>query len=98
MTSPVEVPAVSLPGGGRMPMVGFGTWRMRHDNAYQAVLAALSAGYRHIDTATMYANEGDIGRAVQASGLDRSEIFITTKIRPSDAGKARSVLQHSLSA
>lgn len=81
-----------------MPVVGFGTWRMRHDNAHQAVLAALSAGYRHIDTATMYANEADVGRAVKDSGLDRSEVFITTKIRPSDAGKARSVLQHSLDA
>jgi 2,5-diketo-D-gluconate reductase A len=81
-----------------MPVVGFGTWRMRHDNAYQAVLEALSAGYRHIDTATMYANEGDVGRAVRDSGLDRSEIFITTKIRPSDAGKARSVLRLSLDA
>jgi 2,5-diketo-D-gluconate reductase A len=81
-----------------MPVVGFGTWRMRHDNAYHAVLAALSAGYRHIDTATMYANEGDVGRAVRDSGLDRSEVFITTKIRPSDAGKARSVLRQSLDA
>jgi 2,5-diketo-D-gluconate reductase A len=81
-----------------MPVVGFGTWRMRHDNAYQAVLEALSAGYRHIDTATMYANEGDVGHAVRDSGLDRSEIFITTKIRPSDAGKARSVLRLSLDA
>ena len=81
-----------------MPVVGFGTWRMRHDNAYQAVLEALSAGYRHIDTATMYANEGDVGRAVRDSGLDRSETFITTKIRPSDAGKARSVLRLSLDA
>jgi len=81
-----------------MPVVGFGTWRMRHDNAYQAVLEALSAGYRHIDTATMYANEGDVGRAVRDSGLDRSEVFITTKIRPSDAGKARSVLRLSLDA
>jgi 2,5-diketo-D-gluconate reductase A len=98
MTSPAEVPAVSLPGGGQMPVVGFGTWRMRHDNAYQAVLAALSAGYRHVDTATMYANERDVGRAVRDSGLDRSEVFITTKIRPSDAGKARSVLQQSLDA
>jgi 2,5-diketo-D-gluconate reductase A len=79
-------------------MVGFGTWRMRHDNAYQAVLAALSAGYRLIDTATMYANEADVGRAIKDSGLDRSELFITTKIRPSDAGKASSVLQHSLAA
>lgn len=81
-----------------MPVVGFGTWRMRHDNAYQAVLAALATGYRHIDTATMYANEADVGRAVRDSGVGRSEVFITTKIRPSDVGEARSVLQRSLAA
>ncbi len=81
-----------------MPVVGFGTWRMRHDNAYQAVLAALATGYRHIDTATMYANEADVGRAVGDSGVGRSEVFITTKIRPSDVGEARSVLQRSLAA
>jgi len=98
MTPPAEVPAASLPGGGRMPVVGFGTWRMRHDNAYQAVLAALATGYRHVDTATMYANERDVGRAIRESGLDRSEVFITTKIRPSDAGRARSVLSQSLDA
>jgi 2,5-diketo-D-gluconate reductase A len=87
-----------LPRGSRMPMVGFGTWRMRHDSAHDAVLAALAAGYRHIDTATMYANEEEIGRAVQDSGLNRAEVFITTKIRPSDAGRASSVLRQSLRA
>lgn len=79
-------------------MVGFGTWRMRHDVAHDAVLAALAAGYRHIDTATMYANEAEIGRALHDSGLDRAEVFVTTKIRPSDAGQASSVLRHSLRA
>ena len=79
-------------------MVGFGTWKMRHDAAREAVLAALAAGYRHIDTATMYANEADVGRAVRESGLDRAEVFITTKIRPSDAGRAGSVLRQSLRA
>jgi 2,5-diketo-D-gluconate reductase A len=79
-------------------MVGFGTWRLRNDLAHEAVLAALAAGYRHIDTATMYANEAEIGRALQDSGLDRAEVFITTKIRPSDAGQANSVLRQSLRA
>lgn len=79
-------------------MVGFGTWRMRHDVAHEAVLAALAAGYRHIDTATMYANEEEVGRAVKDSGLDRADVFITTKIRPSDAGRVSSVLRQSLRA
>jgi len=81
-----------------MPLVGFGTWKLRNDPAHEAVLAALAAGYRHIDTATMYANEAEIGRALQDSGLDRAEVFITTKIRPSDAGRASSVLRQSLRA
>jgi 2,5-diketo-D-gluconate reductase A len=96
MTSPADVPAVTLPSGAQMPMVGFGTWQLRSDRARDAVLAALAAGYRHIDTATMYKNEEAVGEAVRDSGLDRGELFITTKIRPADAGKEPSVLRGSL--
>lgn len=80
-----------------MPLIGFGTWKLRHQ-AHDAVLAALDVGYRHIDTATMYANEAEIGRALADSGLDRAALFVTTKIRPSDAGRARDVLRQSLDA
>lgn len=98
MTSPAEVQTAALPGGYQMPMVGFGTWKLRGDEARASVIAALHTGYRHVDTATMYANEAEVGQAVRDSGIDRSEIFITTKIRPSDAGKATSVLTRSLRA
>jgi 2,5-diketo-D-gluconate reductase A len=98
MTSPGEVPAVALRGGGQLPMIGFGTWKLRADNAREAVRAALAAGYRHLDTATMYANEDEVGEALADSGLERYEVFVTTKIRPSDAGRARKVLQASLRA
>jgi diketogulonate reductase-like aldo/keto reductase len=98
MTSASEVPVVTLPGGGQLPQIGFGTWKLRNDQARDAVLAALEHGYRHLDTATMYANEAEIGQALTASGLDRSEVFVTTKIRPSDAGKARAILTQSLRA
>jgi 2,5-diketo-D-gluconate reductase A len=81
-----------------MPQVGFGTWKLRHDRAREAVLAALAVGYRHIDTATMYANEADIGQALTDSGLDRADVFVTTKIRPSDAGRARAIVRQSLKA
>ena len=81
-----------------MPQVGFGTWKLRHDQARDAVLAALAAGYRHIDTATMYANEAEVGPALAASGVDRADVFVTTKIRPSDAGRARAILDQSLRA
>jgi len=96
MSTPREVPAVTLPGGGRMPLVGFGTWKLRHDKARDAVLAALAVGYRHIDTATMYANEAEVGRALADSGIERADVFVTTKIRPSDAGRARAVVRQSL--
>jgi 2,5-diketo-D-gluconate reductase A len=96
MTKPADVPAVTLPSGARMPMIGFGTWKLRADQARDAVLAAFAAGYRHIDTATMYGNEEEVGEAIRASDLDRAELFITTKIRPSDAGREERVLRDSL--
>jgi 2,5-diketo-D-gluconate reductase A len=96
MTTPEDVPTVTLPSGAQMPMIGFGTWKLRTRHARDAVLAALSAGYRHIDTATMYGNEDEVGDAIRESGLDRDELFITTKIRPSDAGRETSVLRSSL--
>jgi 2,5-diketo-D-gluconate reductase A len=98
MTSAPAVPAATLAGGDQMPMVGFGTWKLRGEQARASVIAALHAGYRHIDTATMYGNEAEIGQALRDSGIDRAEVFVTTKIRPSDASRARSVLDDSLRA
>jgi 2,5-diketo-D-gluconate reductase A len=92
------MPVVTLRGGPGLPMIGFGTWPLRGRQAYDAVLAALGAGYRHIDTATMYRNEDQVGRAVADSGLDRGEVFVTTKLRSSDAGQERQVLRRSLRA
>jgi 2,5-diketo-D-gluconate reductase A len=96
MTTSAEVPAVTLPSGGRMPLIGFGTSKLRGRHACEGVRAALAAGYRHVDTATMYGNEAEVGQALRESRLDRSEVFLTTKIRPSDAGRTRSVLRASL--
>jgi len=95
MTVPAQVPYVTLPGG-RMPQVGFGTWRLRGDQARAAVTSAFAAGYRHIDTATMYGNEKEIGDALAASDVDRSDVFLTTKIRSGDRGRESAVLRHSL--
>lgn len=81
-----------------MPGVGFGTWKLRGDQARAAVREALAVGYRHIDTATMYGNEEEIGQALADSGVARADVFLTTKIRPSDIGKERSVLRRSLRA
>jgi 2,5-diketo-D-gluconate reductase B len=75
-----DQPTVSLPSGLTIPKLGFGTWRLEGDDAVRMVGAALDVGFRHIDTAQMYGNEGEIGRAMHDSGVDRSDVFITTKI------------------
>jgi diketogulonate reductase-like aldo/keto reductase len=67
-------------------------------SCYEAVRYALDVGYRHIDTATMYRNEREVGRAVRDSGLPREELFITTKLHPGDAGRADQVVAASLEA
>ncbi len=98
MTKPQDVPTVRLASGAAMPMVGFGTWKLRGRHAREAILAALAAGYRHLDTATMYGNEDEVGQALRDSGLDRGAVFLTTKIRPSDATRVPTVLRRSLRA
>jgi 2,5-diketo-D-gluconate reductase A len=98
MNGRTEVPLADLGAGVAMPMVGFGTWQLTGRRAYEAIGWALESGYRHIDTATMYRNESEVGRAVRDSGLDRGEVFITTKLPPGNAGRARATLAESLSA
>ena len=98
MTEAAAVPAVDLPGGVRMPMIGFGTWLLRGRAGRDAMRAALGAGYRHIDTATMYGNEADVGHVLASSGLARDEVFITTKMLPGKAGRERAALAASLRA
>ncbi|KAG1711885.1 hypothetical protein DVH05_009125 [Phytophthora capsici] len=79
---PVNVPSISLPSGAIMPMVGLGVYKAAAgEEAYESVLSALRLGYRHIDTARLYENEADVGRAVRDSGIPREEIFITSKLR-----------------
>jgi diketogulonate reductase-like aldo/keto reductase len=90
--------AVTLPGGAVLPLVGFGTWQLRGGPGYEAVRHALSVGYRHLDTATMYGNEAEVGRAVRDSGVPREELFLTTKLLPGDAGRERAVVEASLRA
>jgi 2,5-diketo-D-gluconate reductase A len=96
MVNPADVPAVALASGAEMPMIGFGSWPLRAGEARDAVLAAFEAGYRHIDTATAYENEDAIGEAIRASGVPRGELFITTKLRPDDAGREQDTLRASL--
>jgi 2,5-diketo-D-gluconate reductase A len=89
---------VEIASGVDMPLLGLGTWQASGSEAYDAVRAALEAGYRHIDTATMYGNEDQVGRAVADSGVPRDEVFITTKLPPGRADHARETLAQSLEA
>ena len=75
-----EVPTITLNNGVVIPQLGFGVYQITPDDTKQATLDALEVGYRHIDTAEMYGNEKQVGEAVSASGLDRSEIFLTSKL------------------
>ena len=74
-----DVPAVPLSTGAAMPLLGFGTWQLRGRQCRDAVLAALEVGYRHLDTATIYRNEAEVGRALRESGVPRDDVFVTTK-------------------
>jgi len=89
-------PATDLASGGRMPLLGFGTWEVSDADAPAVVGTAFEAGYRHLDTATGYHNEAGVGRAVAASGLPRESVFVTTKLLPEDAGRERPVIEQSL--
>lgn len=80
------VPHLTLNNGVEIPAIGFGVFQTPPDETRAAVEAALSAGYRHIDTAAAYGNERQVGEAIAKSGVDRSEVFIETKIWISDYG------------
>ena len=99
MTTTPEIPidAATLPQGGLMPLLGFGTWQLKGDDAVTATAAALEVGYRHLDTATIYGNEGEVGRALADSRVDRDDVFVTTKVNPRLAGKERETIEGSLS-
>jgi len=81
-----EISTLTLNNGVEMPALGLGVFQTPPDETRAAVGAALSAGYRHIDTAAAYGNERQVGEALRSSGLDRSEVFLETKIWISDYG------------
>ncbi|KWV30432.1 aldo/keto reductase [Micromonospora rifamycinica] len=87
------VPDISLNDGNTIPQLGFGVFQIEPKDTAEAVGRALEIGYRHIDTAEMYGNEAEVGEGIRASGLDRSEVFVTSKLnngfhRPEDARRA----------
>jgi 2,5-diketo-D-gluconate reductase A len=88
-----DVPQIQLNDGNSIPQLGFGVFQIDPSETVEAVTYALEVGYRHIDTAEMYGNEKEVGEAIRQSGLDRGEIFVTSKLnngahRPDDARPA----------
>ena len=78
------IPTLTLPTGSPIPVLGFGTYKVAPEDTYDAVRRALDVGYRHIDTAQMYGNEAEVGAALDASGIARDQIFLTTKVNNSN--------------
>lgn len=78
---------LKLKDQNEIPIVGFGTWKLKGKKARKSVEKALDVGYRHIDTADFYRNHKEVGKAVKSSGIPREEIFITTKVWKSDLHK-----------
>lgn len=88
-----KVPTIELNDGARIPQLGFGVFQIKPDETAVAVKHALDVGYRHIDTAEMYGNEKEVGQGVRDAGLDRAEVYITSKLNngfhePDDARRA----------
>lgn len=77
---------VVLNNGVEIPRIGLGTYQLKGKELEKAIMTALEAGYRHFDTATLYENEGEIGRILKNSGLNREDLFITTKVYNDDQG------------
>ena len=75
------IPNITLNNGQAIPQLGFGVFQVAPKDTAAAVSRALEAGYRHIDTAEMYGNEAEVGEAIAASGLDRGEVFVTSKLQ-----------------
>jgi 2,5-diketo-D-gluconate reductase B len=77
--------------GVQVPALGFGTWPLKGEECREAVRDALSAGYRHVDTARMYGNEEEVGRGIREGGVPREEIFLTTKLWYTELGRTQVV-------
>jgi 2,5-diketo-D-gluconate reductase A len=93
------VPGITLNDGNTIPQLGFGVFQIGPEDTAEAVRAALEIGYRHIDTAQMYGNEKEVGEGIRASGLDRGDVFVTSKLNNSfhEPGDAREAFDTTLS-
>ena len=93
-----QVPRIPLRGDTEIPQLGFGVFQVPPEDTADVVTRAFETGYRHIDTAAAYRNEAEVGQAFRASGLDRDDVFITTKCFNTDHGyeEAQDALKQSL--
>lgn len=82
----MNAPLITLNDGNQMPQLGYGLWQVPDDVAVNSVLTAFKAGYRSVDSAQIYQNESGLGKAIQESGLNPAELFITTKIWNEEQG------------
>lgn len=83
---PSIVPAVALNDGTSIPQIGFGTWQVAPEDAEPSTREAFAVGYRHVDTAAVYANEAEVGLAIAGCGLPRDDLYVTTKLWNPDQG------------
>jgi 2,5-diketo-D-gluconate reductase A len=88
-----HVPTIELNDGAKIPQLGFGVFQVEPDETADAVKTALDIGYRHIDTAEMYQNEAGVGQGIRDAGVDRADVFVTSKLnngyhKPDDARRA----------
>ena len=93
MSTVSTVPSLNLNDGHQIPQLGFGVFQIPPEDTAKSVIDALEVGYRHIDTAEMYRNERGVGEGIRAAGLDRDQVYITSKLnngyhRPDDARRA----------
>jgi len=98
MATTTAVPTITLNNGVEIPQLGFGVFQIEPENTREATLKALEVGYRHIDTAEMYGNEKEVGQAIRDSGIDRDQIFVTSKLNNGfhDPDDAMDAFQQSL--
>lgn len=94
--SELNVPRLKMSSGYEIPQLGLGTWLLRDAACERVVSEALEVGYRHIDTAAVYENEREVGRAIELSGVDRASLFITTKLANSEQHDPAAAFERSL--
>ena len=95
-----NVPTIELTTGAKIPQLGFGVYQIEPDETAKAVKTALDIGYRHIDTAEMYQNEAGVGQGVRDSGLDRADVYVTSKLNNGyhEPNKVREAFDATLAA